>query len=53
MMAHEGDGLCIARGWIMHRYGMRNASRGKNIFITMEKNQPHEAEKGAFKSRKL
>ena len=36
----------------MHRDGLRNASRGKKIFITMEKNRPREAEKRAFKSRK-
>ena len=36
----------------MHRDGMRNASRGKKIFITMEKKRPREAEKRAFKSRK-
>ena len=27
MMAHEGDGSCIAREEILRRDGMRNASR--------------------------
>ena len=48
----KGAKWCLTRGWIMHHDGMGNASRGKNIFITMEKNRPREAEKRAFKSRK-
>ena len=36
--------------WLIR--GLNDASRGKNIFITMEKNRPREAEKRAFKSRK-
>ena len=52
MMAEKGLNDASRGGWIMHRDGMRNASRGKKIFITMEKNRPREAEKRAFKSRK-
>ena len=51
-MTEKGLNDASRGGWIMHRDGMRNASRGKNIFITMEKNQPREAGKKAFKSRK-
>ena len=36
----------------MHRDGMRNASRGKKIFITMEKISLARQKKKAFKSRK-
>ena len=42
-MAEKGLNDASRGGWIMHRDGMRNASRGKKIFITMEKNQPREA----------
>ena len=52
MMTEKGLNDASRGGWIMHRDGMRNASRGKKIFITMEKNQPREAGKKAFKSRK-
>ena len=51
-MAEKGLNDASRGGWIMHRDGMGNASRGKKIFITMEKNQPRETEKRAFKSRK-
>ena len=52
MMAEKELNDASRGGWIMHRDGMRNASRGKKIFITMEKNQPREAGKKGFKSRK-
>ena len=53
MMTEKGLNDASRGGWIMHRDGMRNASRGKNIFITMEKNQPREAEKRALRAEKL
>ena len=53
-MAEKGLNDASRGGWIMHRDGMRNASRGKKIFITMEKNQPREAEeKGLLRAEKL
>ena len=43
-MAEKGLNDASRGGWIMHHDGQRNASRGKKIFITMEKNQPREAD---------
>ena len=53
MMAEKELNDASRGGWIMHRDGMRNASRGKKIFITMEKNQPRKAEKRLLRAEKL
>ena len=45
MMAHEGDGSCIARGEILRREGRNVASRRNGECIAMQKKGLLRAEK--------
>ena len=48
MMAHEGDGSCIAREEILRREGRNVASRGKKCCVARERGMHRDAEKRAF-----
>ena len=53
MMAHEGDGSCIAREEILRREGRNVASRRNGECIAMQKKGLFRAENYELRGRKL